>query len=105
MLAALCAQLNLSVRAAERDTEIYRLPRAVQMDYEVLRPLKFVGVADAVFENSCGPTGYEFVNRDRKILMARYLPPGLVPTGYPWNNMFHQPSLEFALRVRLGELP
>ena len=37
--------------------------------------------------------------------MSRYPPPGLAPTGYPWANMFHQPSLEAALRSRLAECP
>lgn len=105
VLAALCAKLGLSVRAVEKDTAVYRLPRAVQIDYEVLRLLNIVGVADDVLTNSCASSGYEFVNRDRKILMSRYPPPGLAPTGYPWANMFHQPSLESALRARLDECP
>ena len=105
VLAALCAKLGLSVRVVEKDTAVYRLPRAVQIDYEVLRLLNFVGVADDVLTNSCASSGYEFVNRDRKILMSRYPPPGLAPTGYPWANMFHQPSLESALRARLDECP
>ena len=103
--AALCAKLGLSVRAVERDTEIYKLPRAVQIDYEVLRLLNFIGVADTVMENSCPSKGYEFVNRDREVLMSRYPPSELAPTRYPWNNMFHQPSLETALRMRLDEMP
>ncbi len=104
VMAALCAKLGLRVRAVERDTEIYKLPRAVQIDFEVLRLLNFIGVADAVLENSCPSKGYEFVNRDREILMSRYPPSQLAPTRYPWNNMFHQPSLEAALRARLEQL-
>ena len=105
VLAVLCAKLGLRVRAVEQDREIYRLPRAVHIDYEVLRLLNFVDVADDVLEHSCASTGYEFKNRDHEILMSRYPPPGLAPTGYPWANMFHQPSLESALRARLRELP
>ncbi len=104
VLAALCAQLGLRVYAAEKDTDIYRLPRAVHVDYEVLRLLNLVGVAEAVLANSVPSTGYEFVNRERKVLMSRHPPPVLAPTGYPWANMFHQPSLEAALRERLDEL-
>lgn len=103
VLAALCAKLGLRTRVVEKDTAIYRLPRAVQIDYEVMRLLNFVGVADDVLANSCASAGYEFVNRDREILMSRYPPPGLAATGYPWANMFHQPSLEAALRSRLAE--
>ena len=104
VLAALCATLGLRVRAVEKDTAIYKLPRAVQIDHEVLRLLNFVGVADAVLANSCPGEGYEFVNREGEVLMSRCPPPGVAPTGYPWANMFHQPSLEAALRGRLKEL-
>ncbi len=104
VLAALCAQLGLGVRTLERDTEIYKLPRAVHIDYEVARLLNFIGVADDLLANSCFSTGYEFINRDGEILMSRYPPSRHGPTGYPWNNMFHQPSLERALRHRLDEL-
>lgn len=103
VLAALGAKLGLRIRAVEKDVEIYKLPRAVQIDYEVMRLLNFVGVADAVLANSCASKGYEFFNRNREILMSRYPPPTLSPTGYPWANMFHQPSLEAALRERLEE--
>ena len=105
VLAALCATLGLHVRAVEKDTAIYKLPRAVAIDYEALRLLNFVGVAGAVLANSCPTEGYEFVNREGKVLMASYPPPGAAPTGYPWASMFHQPSLEAALRARLKQLP
>ena len=105
VLAALCTTLGLHVRAVEKDTAIYKLPRAVAIDYEALRLLNFVGVADTVLANSCPTEGYEFVNREGKVLMASYPPPGAAPTGYPWANMFHQPSLEAALRARLKQLP
>ena len=100
--ALLCAAQGLSVRVIERDTEIYRQPRAVQLDFEVMRQLNLVGVAQQVLAASCPSTGYEFVNSQGELLMSRYPPPGEAPTGYPYANMFHQPSLEAALRTRLA---
>ena len=99
----LCAQLGLSVRAVERDTDIYKQPRAVQIDFEVMRQLNLVGVADEVMAASCASEGYEFVNADGELLTARYPPPGNAPTGYPYANLFHQPSMEEALRARLAQ--
>lgn len=103
VLAALCAQSGLSVTVIERDTEVYRLPRAVAMDHEVLRQVNLIGVAQDVLAASNPSEGYEFVNSRREILVARYQT-GLTPTGYPFANMFHQPSFEAAVRRRLAEL-
>ncbi|MEL7536497.1 MAG: bifunctional 3-(3-hydroxy-phenyl)propionate/3-hydroxycinnamic acid hydroxylase [Pseudomonadota bacterium] len=102
--AALCAQSGLSVCVVERDTAVYRLPRAVAMDHEVLRQVGMIGVADAVVAASRPSYGYEFVNKDDEILVARYQSE-LAPTGYHFANMFHQPSFEAAMRARLAELP
>ncbi|MEM1112772.1 MAG: bifunctional 3-(3-hydroxy-phenyl)propionate/3-hydroxycinnamic acid hydroxylase [Pseudomonadota bacterium] len=104
VLAALCGQAGLSVRAVERDHAVYKNPRAIQMDQEVLRQLNLVGVADAVQAASVASEGYEFVNREGELLVCRYPPAKLGATGYPFANMFHQPSLEQALRARLDEL-
>ncbi|MEM1261693.1 MAG: bifunctional 3-(3-hydroxy-phenyl)propionate/3-hydroxycinnamic acid hydroxylase [Pseudomonadota bacterium] len=104
VLAALCAQQGLNVTVVEKDTDVYRLPRAVAMDHEVLRQVGLIGVADAVLAASNPSEGYEFVNSDREILVARYQS-GLAQTAYPFANLFHQPSFEAAVRKRLSELP
>ena len=103
VLAALCAQQGLEVVVVERDTGVYRLPRAVAMDHEVLRQVGMIGVADDILAASNPSQGYEFVNSERKILVARYQS-GLAATGYPFANLFHQPSFETSVRNRLVEL-
>ncbi|MEM6512580.1 MAG: bifunctional 3-(3-hydroxy-phenyl)propionate/3-hydroxycinnamic acid hydroxylase [Pseudomonadota bacterium] len=104
VLAALCGQRGLEVIVVERESDIYRLPRAVAMDHEVLRQLGLIGIADKVLAASNPSEGYEFVNSEREVLVARYQT-GLADTGYPFANLFHQPSLETAIRERLAELP
>ncbi|MEM9403855.1 MAG: bifunctional 3-(3-hydroxy-phenyl)propionate/3-hydroxycinnamic acid hydroxylase [Pseudomonadota bacterium] len=104
VLAALCAQSGLGVLVIDRDTEVYRLPRAVAMDQEVLRQVGLIGVADAVLKASRPSEGYEFVNKNRDILVARYQS-GTAPTGYRHANLFHQPSFEESVRTRLTALP
>ena len=104
VFSSLCAKNGITVIAVERDIEVYKNPRAVQIDFEVLRQLNFLGVADDVLEASTTSDGYEFINRDREILMARYPPKVPSPTNYPFANLFHQPTLEHALRRELARL-
>ncbi|MCG8443322.1 MAG: bifunctional 3-(3-hydroxy-phenyl)propionate/3-hydroxycinnamic acid hydroxylase [Caulobacterales bacterium] len=102
VFAVLCARAGLRVTVFERDPEIYRLPRAVVLDHEVLRLMNLVGCADEVEKISLPVHGYEFVNARREMLSARYPPSERAPTGYPWSNMFHQPSMEAAVRAELA---
>ncbi|MEO0438518.1 MAG: bifunctional 3-(3-hydroxy-phenyl)propionate/3-hydroxycinnamic acid hydroxylase [Pseudomonadota bacterium] len=104
-LAILCARAGLRVAVLERDREVYRLPRAVAMDHEVQRQINFLGVSEAFRAASQDSIGYEFVNAEREIIVARYPPPVLPPTGFPWARVFHQPSLETALRSQLTDCP
>ncbi|MEM8490820.1 MAG: bifunctional 3-(3-hydroxy-phenyl)propionate/3-hydroxycinnamic acid hydroxylase [Pseudomonadota bacterium] len=103
VLAILCARAGLRVAIFERDREVYRLPRAVAMDHEVQRQINFLGVSEAFRAASQDSIGYEFVNAKREIIVARYPPPVLPPTGFPWARVFHQPSLEAALRTQLAD--
>ncbi|MEO0367179.1 MAG: bifunctional 3-(3-hydroxy-phenyl)propionate/3-hydroxycinnamic acid hydroxylase [Pseudomonadota bacterium] len=102
--AAFCGLLGLRVIAVERDTEIYKNPRAVQIDHEILRQVEMIDVADQVLAASRPSKGYEFVSKDRDILVSRSRT-DLAPTQYPYNNMFHQPTFEKALRERLATMP
>ncbi|MEM7281429.1 MAG: bifunctional 3-(3-hydroxy-phenyl)propionate/3-hydroxycinnamic acid hydroxylase [Pseudomonadota bacterium] len=103
-LASFCSKCSLTVMVIERDTEVYKQPRAVAMDYEVLRQVNLLGVADEVLKASRPSLGYEFVKHNREILVSRYQS-DLAPTGYHYANMFHQPTFERALRDKLAMLP
>lgn len=102
ILANLCARDGLSVVAIERDLEIYKQPRAIVMDHEVLRQMNFIGCAESVLACSEPGNGYEFLNADLEVLTLRPAPKNATaPTGYPHANLFHQPSMEKAVRDKL----
>ncbi|MEM8917471.1 MAG: bifunctional 3-(3-hydroxy-phenyl)propionate/3-hydroxycinnamic acid hydroxylase [Pseudomonadota bacterium] len=105
VFAALCAKQGLNVLVLERDSEIYKQPRAIVIDYEVMRQLNLIGCADGVLAHSKPSEGYHFVNQDWEILMKRDRPPVLAPTGYHFANLFHQPSMEHVVRMALAKLP
>lgn len=105
ILANLCARSGLSVKVVERDHDVYKQPRAIVLDHEVVRQLNLIGAADDVLTNSIPAQGYEFINANREILTSRPAFPGLAPTGYHPANLFHQPSMEHAVRAKLADLP
>ncbi len=103
LLGILLAQRNIKTVLVERDATAYSYPRAVQLDHEVLRLLNLAGVAEEVSAASQPVSGYEFVSAEHELLMGFYPKSDLAPTGYPWNNLFHQPALEVALRSKLND--
>jgi len=86
---------------AEKEQDIYPLPRGAHIDHEIVRILQNVGVADAVMATSKTGGRYDFLTADRQILLSfDWTEPGA--SGWPYSNMIHQPSLEAALRKRLA---
>ena len=92
LLGILLAQHDIKTAIVERDATAYSRPRAVQLDHEVLRLLNLAGVANEVQAASQPVKGYEFVSAEGELLMGFYPESELAPTGYAWNNLFHQPS-------------
>ncbi|MEM9085050.1 MAG: bifunctional 3-(3-hydroxy-phenyl)propionate/3-hydroxycinnamic acid hydroxylase [Pseudomonadota bacterium] len=105
VMASLCARQGLKVLAIERDLEIYKQPRAIVLDHEVMRLLNLIDCADGVLAHSIPSMGYHFVNQDWEVLMKRDPPPCDAPTGYPFANLFHQPSMERTVRAKLEHEP
>jgi 3-(3-hydroxy-phenyl)propionate hydroxylase len=103
-LAALLARSGVSVVAIERDTVIYPLPRAVHFDHEIMRLLQQLGVADEVARHSVPLPPYEFRAADGQLLMS-FPPQPEAACGWASGYMFHQPSLETALRDVLATEP
>ncbi|MBX3445307.1 MAG: bifunctional 3-(3-hydroxy-phenyl)propionate/3-hydroxycinnamic acid hydroxylase [Parvibaculaceae bacterium] len=98
-------RMGVSAIAIERDSEVYPMPRAAHLDHETMRLLHLAGGAEAVAGASQPLSAYEFRNAAGELLMG-FSPKGeLAPTGWPWTSMFHQPTLEHALRARLATLP
>lgn len=105
MLAALLGAKGRKVLVVERDTEVYPMPRAVHLDHEVFRLISLVNADKAVMDISRPTSAYDFETADGDLLMGFKPPQELAPTGYPWSNLFHQPTLERAMRAEVARHP
>lgn len=99
-LAALLGRAGHRVAVFERFTDIYRLPRAVHLDHEIMRLLQSLGLAEALAEEMIPVHDYQWFAADGKLLL-RFDVDGPAPSGWESDYMFFQPELEAALD-RLG---
>jgi 3-(3-hydroxy-phenyl)propionate hydroxylase len=104
VLAALLAKQGISAIVADRETAVYRQPRAAHFDAEIMRIFQQIGVADTVAQQARTISAYEFVNAAGDILM-RFEVPAMTAQGWPASFMFHQPAMEEAVRAVLTESP
>ncbi len=83
--------------AFERHDEIYRLPRAVHLDHEIMRLLQGLGVAGAVAGDMLATSEYHWLGADGEPLMTLTAP---VPAASGWESdyLFFQPALEARAR-------
>lgn len=106
--AALCALLareGVSAIAVEKDGEVYPLPRAAHFDHEIMRLFQKLGIAEEMEAASQVASVYEFRNAAGQVLMRYDLVAQGSPSGWAPSYMFHQPSLEVALRRLAGDSP
>lgn len=96
-MAALLARRGVSVIALERDPAVYPLPRAVHFDHEIMRVFQELGIAEEVARHSIPNPGYEFRSAAGETLLS-FPPEPEASSGWASGYMFHQPSLEVALR-------
>jgi 3-(3-hydroxy-phenyl)propionate hydroxylase len=104
-LAILLARRGVKVIVAEKERDIYPLPRAAHIDHEGMRILQEAGAADAVMATSRRAARYEFRNARGEVLLCFEGSDRIGPGGWPGANMIHQPSVERALRVSLATCP
>ena len=102
-LAALLGRQGVRTIVAEKEPEIFPLPRAAHIDHEGMRILQEAGAADAVMATSRRADRYEFRNARGKVLLCFDGATRIGPGGWPAANMIHQPSVEAALRSALAE--
>ena len=95
--AALLATQGVTAIAIERDAEVYPLPRAVHFDHEIMRLFQQLGIAEQVARHSIPLPRYEFRSAHNELLFA-VDPVPEAACGWVSGYMFHQPSLETALR-------
>lgn len=103
-LAILLTQRGLNVTVVERDTEIYRLPRAAHFDHEIMRVFQECGLAGAILPHTRTVPAYEFRNAAGEALLRFNSGVGRNPSGWENGYMFFQPGVEEKLRARLKQL-
>ena len=95
-LAAFLARAGHRVAVFERFQEIYRLPRAVHLDHEIMRLLQSLGLADVLAEEMVPVDDYRWLGADGELLL-RFDRQGLAASGWEGDYMFFQPELEAAI--------
>jgi 2-polyprenyl-6-methoxyphenol hydroxylase-like FAD-dependent oxidoreductase len=98
-LAAWLGAAGHRVTCFERFLEIYRLPRAVHLDHEVMRLLDSAGVAGDLAGEVVPFTDYHWLGADGDELMTIRAPTPSV-SGWEPDYLFFQPRLEAALDAR-----
>ena len=99
------ARAGVRVTVVEKTTEVYPMPRAAHLDHETMRLLDLAGGAEAVAGNSQPLSSYEFRNKTGELLLGFRPSAELAETGWPYTSMFHQPTLEIAMRSALAAEP
>ncbi len=95
-LATLLARAGHRVEVFERFNDIYRLPRAVHLDHEIMRLLQTLGLADELAHEMIPVDDYQWFGADGEPLL-RFDRRGLAPSGWQSSYMFFQPELEASL--------
>ncbi len=95
-LAAMLGRAGHRVAVFERFGEIYRLPRAVHLDHEVMRLLQSLGLSEVLAEEMVPVDDYRWFGADGELLL-RFEPRSPAPSGWEGDYMFFQPELERAI--------
>ena len=95
-LAAMLGRAGHRVAAFERFAEIYRLPRAVHLDHEIMRLLQSLGLSEVLADEMVPVDDYRWFGADGELLL-RFEPRSPAPSGWEADYMFFQPELERAI--------
>jgi 2-polyprenyl-6-methoxyphenol hydroxylase-like FAD-dependent oxidoreductase/catechol 2,3-dioxygenase-like lactoylglutathione lyase family enzyme len=95
-LAALLGRAGHRVLAFERFREIYRLPRAVHLDHEIMRLLQSLDLAEDLAGEMIPVRDYRWFGADGEPLL-HFDTPQPARSGWESSYMFFQPELEAAL--------
>lgn len=104
-LANLLGQAGHKVAIADMFSEVFELPRAVNIDQEVLRCWQRIGLAAEVSEGCEPHPGTDFLGMDGNLIKYLYSAPPPYPLGWPANLMFVQPEAERVLRRGVRRFP
>jgi 2-polyprenyl-6-methoxyphenol hydroxylase-like FAD-dependent oxidoreductase len=95
-LAALLGRAGHRVAVFERFAQIYRLPRAVHLDHEIMRLLQSLGLSEVLADEMVPVDDYRWFGADGELLL-RFEPRSPAPSGWDGDYMFFQPELERAI--------
>ena len=95
-LAAMLGRAGHRVAVFERFAEIYRLPRAVHLDHEIMRLLQSLGLSEVLADEMVPVDDYRWFGADGELLL-RFEPRSPAPSGWEADYMFFQPELERAI--------
>jgi 2-polyprenyl-6-methoxyphenol hydroxylase-like FAD-dependent oxidoreductase len=101
-LAGMLGRAGHRVVAFERFNEIYRLPRAVHIDHEIMRLLQARGVAERLAEQMVPLREYRWFGADGNELLT-LTPETPAKSGWEPDYLFFQPELERALDGRCAD--
>lgn len=104
-LALALARYGLTVSIIEKTGAAYGLPRAVQIDDEVMRLFRTLGVDEAIRAETHVNPGTKFIAPDGRVLIDWSRPAHETPLGWNASYRFHQPSLEAVLREAIDDHP
>jgi len=103
-LAGLLGQRGVNVLVAEREYDVFPLPRAAHVDHTGLRVWQELQLLDQLFPRMQLNDGLDFVTAKGELL-ARIPSTGLSPSGLPFSAYFFQPELDRAVRAMVASLP
>ena len=83
-------------RRLSASREIYRLPRAVHLDHEIMRLLQSLGLSEVLADEMVPVDDYRWFGADGELLL-RFEPRSPAPSGWESDYMFFQPELERAI--------
>jgi len=98
-LAALLGRAGHRVAVFERFGEMYRLPRAVHLDHEIMRLLQALGLSEVLADEMVPVDDYRWFGADGDLLL-RFEPRSPAPSAWEGDYMFFQPELERAIDGR-----
>lgn len=104
-LANLLGAYGYSIAIFEKEVAIYRAPRAVHIDDEVIRIFQAVGILDQIKDSMVPFEKMQFIAAKGKVLVEAGIPSDYQPYGHAPMNWFLQPVLEEKLRTHFQKQP
>jgi 3-(3-hydroxy-phenyl)propionate hydroxylase len=102
-LAALLANVGLSVVILEKEPSVFHHPRAGHIDGEVMRVFQSIGVAGPLKDKAHRNPGMEFRTAEGDLLLDWPRPKEIGPEGWYPSYHCHQPDMETALREVIAD--